>query len=437
MIVAIFCVCLLNYASFSATERPETENAWEDHFPSEADLKIAPEQKSNHAAISDYKLPLYVHGDDSAAVAKQKQWFHYNNRGPLPQEAKDVMLPTTILPPAPPKPSFPMVDALCHMDRIYVRILKNAVNDTRAWRHLYFGNCRVNAARGLHYYFLYPITSCGLKPQVLNDSIVFTNLVRYLRKFTTQSNITRTPTLTVPVTCKYPRYHRTYDVGIHPILGRNYTMSPPTRGSMVLVVLDANWAPLGTGAHFKLGEGMHFEVRAGGGQRVFANRCWITPSDKPSTTLLFTPIKNYGCMVDSVNSSLSHYHAPTDLSTLRFVIEAFVFPSMPAEQALSVYCEVTVAATATFYRKACTYDRTSDMWHELDRRNDALCLCCKSVCPDPPSTATPANKVSTEPFLSWDTSAGSQDHATSWPENGIQYEPNFNGNFPQEWAEEP
>lgn len=84
---------------------------------------------------------------------------------PLPIPVKQMFLP-----PAPTKPTPPQygaVDALCHLDRIYVRIKKDLfVNPSEAWRYLKVGTCSVNEDTAQHYYFLYYLKGCGLKYEV-------------------------------------------------------------------------------------------------------------------------------------------------------------------------------------------------------------------------------------------------------------------------------
>ncbi|KAJ8284938.1 hypothetical protein COCON_G00037880 [Conger conger] len=394
-----FCLCLLGYISFTASMQSETENDWQNNFLSDGTYEVEPSQKMMKARPKP-KMAFYITGDSASAVVKQKKWFHYNNRGPLSAEAKAVMLPVTAKTPVTAKPLKPMVEALCHLDRMYVRIRKDAVKGRLSWKYLYFGNCRVNAARGAHYYFLYNMTRCGLRPQVLDDVIVFANVVRYLRKYTTLKNITRKPTFTVPVACRFPRFHRTYDFGIHPVLGFNATMPLPVGGGPIvaIVVLDANWLPLAPGAFYKLGQTMHFEIRGSGGRRVFAERCWFSATSKLHTTLTYTAIKNYGCLVDSMNSTRSRYQRTRNPSVMRLIVETFVFDNVAKEQVLTLHCSISVAKTATLYRKSCTYEKSSDMWHELDRRVDLLCLCCKGVCPGPPSPRHRTQTVSSMPW---------------------------------------
>ncbi|KAJ8264301.1 hypothetical protein GJAV_G00147560 [Gymnothorax javanicus] len=396
------CGCV----SLSAGKRSGTKKARKNKnpIPFGADSKTEPPQQAESLSLhSSYKLPIYIPGDNVSAVRKQKSWFSYHNRGPLPEEAKDLLLPTVTQPPPVTSPIRPIAEARCLMDRMYVRIRKDAVPDRRAWRYLYFGNCRVNAARGAHWYFLYPLTRCNLGPQVVDDAIVFSNVIRYLPRHVGRHDIIRQPTLTIPVACRYYRFHRTYDVGIHPITGSSFTKVLPAGGIITIAVMDANWKPLPPGGNFVLGQAMYFEIRGPPGQRVFSNRCWFTASRYPNATKYFAAIKNYGCMVDSVNSSLSRFYPYSDPAVLRFSIEAFIFPYQTIDsigQQITLHCDVSLGKTATLYRKACTYNKGTGMWHELDQRNNLLCLCCKGVCPARPRSAPPSTNVST---TSWET----------------------------------
>lgn len=83
----------------------------------------------------------------------------------LPDVLKSILLPPP-QPPVPPQPDTKLVDVLCHLDRIYVRIVKSLFSDPDAWKYLKVGNCAVNEATDKHYYFLYRLNSCNVDRQV-------------------------------------------------------------------------------------------------------------------------------------------------------------------------------------------------------------------------------------------------------------------------------
>lgn len=84
---------------------------------------------------------------------------------PLPDAVRQMLLPPAPVKPTPPQ--YGAVDALCHLDRMYVRIKKGVfVNPSEAWRYLKVGTCPVNEDTAEHYYFLYYLKGCGLKYEV-------------------------------------------------------------------------------------------------------------------------------------------------------------------------------------------------------------------------------------------------------------------------------
>lgn len=86
---------------------------------------------------------------------------------PLPDWASDMLLKTATdtIPTEPARPQ--LVEILCHVDRVYVRIRKKVFKTDNAHRYLKFGTCRVNQVTKDHYYFLYLLTAdCGFKKKV-------------------------------------------------------------------------------------------------------------------------------------------------------------------------------------------------------------------------------------------------------------------------------
>lgn len=59
-------------------------------------------------------------------------------------------------------PASKMVDVMCYLDRIHVRVLKSLFTNPSAWKDLKLGTCAVNKATDTHYHFLYYLKGCEI-----------------------------------------------------------------------------------------------------------------------------------------------------------------------------------------------------------------------------------------------------------------------------------
>lgn len=114
------------------------------------------------------KLPKYL---NVPASYDQKQLFK-PERGvrPLPEWARKILLASA--PAAPVTGGAEMgrdnvVEILCHVDKMYVRIRKRVFKSRDAYKYLKLGTCPVNQENEHYYYFLYSfVTGCGFKKEV-------------------------------------------------------------------------------------------------------------------------------------------------------------------------------------------------------------------------------------------------------------------------------
>ncbi|KAJ8389809.1 hypothetical protein AAFF_G00112780 [Aldrovandia affinis] len=402
MVVAVYsCACFfLGFLLLSADEMPETEGVedW-SRFDLPPDAYFKSHQPTMlptvpTTTLGSYKKPPPFIRVDANEVDEEKEVFNPSYHGSIPSRIQDTFFPTTVKPTVVTKGPKPKVESLCNLERMYVRIQKTVVNDTDAWKSLYFGSCPVNQARRGYYYFLYRLHRCGLRPQLTDDAIVFTQLLRYAPN--TTDVVIRTRPFAVPVSCSLSRFHRTYKIGFHPIVGDIFFRNLQSLASASVTAVDENWLPLSLGGYYELEDAMYFEVRVPivDNQRIFVNRCHMTAAVDPNSIPRFIVIDNFGCMLDSMSSSLSRYHISPDRAILRFTIGAFLFPNMDLEQGLFMHCDLTYEEDATPSAKACTYNRETLGWEEL-YGNHTVCFCCRSTCNSTQGTAAIASKMTT------------------------------------------
>ncbi|XP_048104515.1 zona pellucida sperm-binding protein 3 isoform X1 [Alosa alosa] len=319
----------------------------------------------------------------------------------LPEPVKQIFLPPAAT-TAPP-PQYGNVDALCHLDRMYVRIKKELFSKPGdAWQYLKIGTCEVNQATADHYYFLYYLKGCGLKYEEKEDYSTFSNTLTYNPPST--GPILRELPFSVNVLCKYYKHFYAYAHGYHPELRAGTVFAPLFPYSQfTLRPYDDKWEPLKPCHRFTIGKPMYFEAKVpptNGAVRTYINQCFITPTSDPNANPRYTVIDNNGCMVDSKASTSSKFIPHADKTALRFSIGAFVFRDSAAlptgGRALYLHCEIIKGpVTPSPSLKSCTY--CNKKWTELYDNTTSVCSCCEATCP----SAVPADSrkmVSSDPW---------------------------------------
>lgn len=105
-----------------------------------------------------------------SAADVQKEYFKpEKNTRPLPQSVIDMLLGATIAPTSNTGETSrkPVVEVLCHIDRIYIRVRREVFKTKDAYKYLKIGKCPVNQGTREHYYLLYLLTAdCGFRKEV-------------------------------------------------------------------------------------------------------------------------------------------------------------------------------------------------------------------------------------------------------------------------------
>ncbi|KAM7009831.1 zona pellucida sperm-binding protein 3 [Tautogolabrus adspersus] len=280
-----------------------------------------------------------------------------------------------------------MIEILCHVDRMYVRVRRELFKTRDAYKYLKLGGCPVNRATTEHYYFLYLLkTDCGFKKE-----------------------------------CIFPRFFRSYQVGFHPKLQGgtvfkalqpkgSYTLTPQDeirRSSTLFVHVNSfsnDFFPTASGNEitgdktYTLGQPMYFEAKRptgttrSGDQRMFVNKCFMTASSNPNSSPKYTVIDNHGCMIDSKLTEQSKFLTGDSKMAQKFSVGALIFKdsvsSSSSTQQLYMHCELYVGTVApTKSSKACNYVASTKKWKEL-YGDDSVCTCCDSSCSSASSKAS-------------------------------------------------
>uniref|UniRef100_A0A8C4IEI3 Zona pellucida glycoprotein 3c n=1 Tax=Dicentrarchus labrax TaxID=13489 RepID=A0A8C4IEI3_DICLA len=332
---------------------------------------------------------------DQKEVFKPEKGFR-----PLPYSVMNMLLgsltgtitTTTTVATTSPK----MVEILCHVDRMYVRIKREFFKTRNAWKYLKLGTCAVKASTKEHYYLLNLLQDdCGFQKEV--DMRV----VRIVLHYKPPGPVLREESFDVPLQCNFPRLLHSFKVGFYPKLQGGTVLKALTpKSSFTITPQDASGNEIVGAKTYTLGQPMYFEVKqakstAGfGAQRVYINKCFMTASQDPNSNPKYTVIDNQGCMIDGVVTGQSKFHSDASKMTQKFSVVALIFKdkisTSSSSQQLYMHCDVSVGTlTPTLSSKACNYDPTTKKWKEL-YGDDSVCTCCDSTCP----SAKPKGNVS-------------------------------------------
>ncbi|XP_053275483.1 zona pellucida sperm-binding protein 3 [Pleuronectes platessa] len=290
----------------------------------------------------------------------------------------------------------PQVEILCHLDRIYVRVLRVGFRSLDAYKYMKLGSCPVNQGTKEHYYFLYLLTTdCNFKKESLPDYLSYSAVLQY----NPTGPVIRELPFVVPVQCKYHRLFHSYKVGFNPILQGGTVFKELTpKQNAVLQAQDALGNALSGSKTYILGQLMFFEAKTAeattksGDQRMYINECFMTADQSPNSQPKYTVIANRGCMIDSKLISQSKFLSGSSKMSQRFQVSAFIFKDMVStssvSQQLYMHCEVTLGVSPPSpSSKACNYDSATKKWKEL-YGHDSVCTCCETTCPSAQATAS-------------------------------------------------
>ncbi|XP_005925069.1 zona pellucida sperm-binding protein 3 [Haplochromis burtoni] len=342
------------------------------------------------------KLPKYL---NVPASYDQKQLFK-PERGvrPLPEWARKILLASA--PAAPVTGGAEMgrdnvVEILCHVDKMYVRIRKRVFKSRDAYKYLNLGTCPVNQENELYYYFLYSfVTGCGFKKESHADYLSISNVLRFRQT----TPVLREMPFEIPLQCRFPRFFHSYKVGFHPKLrGGTVFRALKQKRMFSLTLVDASGNNVTGTKIYTLGQSMYFEASvlyhtaSSRNKRLYINKCFMTPSSNPDSNPKYTVVDNNGCMIDGKVMLQSKFLSGSSKMVQRLTVGAVIFKdsaSMISSQEQYLHCEIFMGSpTPTHNSKACNYDPVTGSWKEL-YGYDTVCACCESTCSPPQQRAS-------------------------------------------------
>ncbi|XP_010732496.2 zona pellucida sperm-binding protein 3 [Larimichthys crocea] len=341
--------------------------------------------KSSPSTPDAKKVPEYQ--VISASQVQKEVFKPEKGARPLPSSVKEMLLATAAPATTAGTTRPQIIEVLCHVDRLYVRVRREVFKTKGAYKNLKLGTCPVNRGTKEHYYFLYLLKNdCGFVKENNADNLLFRNALKY----SPPGPVLRELPFNIPLECTFPRFFNAFKVGFYPVSqgGTIYKALQP-KSSFTLTPQDASGIEVTGTKTFTLGQPMYFEAKKPDGtaqsglQRLYINKCFMTASQDSNANPKYTVIDNQGCMVDGKVSYQSKFLTGSSKMVQKFSVGALIFKdqaSTSSSKQLYMHCDISLGElTPTQSSKACNYDSTSKKWKEL-YGDDSVCTCCEATC---------------------------------------------------------
>ncbi|XP_008279667.1 zona pellucida sperm-binding protein 3 [Stegastes partitus] len=228
--------------------------------------------------------------------------------------------------------------------------------------------------------FTYPLTACDGVRELPHGYLVYKFELHYEpspRRFPSRAH-----RIKVEIECRYPRDHHVHQLAVRPTW-QTYVMRKRLKGrpsDFQIKLMDDSRSEPAQSQVYHLGQTMHFQVSAPflpPGGKLYINSCYATPSSDSKSSLKYTIIDNYGCMLDSKRDpGASQFISRTD-NSLSLSLKAFQFTVDPDTE-VSIHCKLFVTSEDPGpTHKSCTY--RDNRWKALTG-DDSICECCESQC---------------------------------------------------------
>ncbi|XP_076869637.1 zona pellucida sperm-binding protein 3d.2 [Brachyhypopomus gauderio] len=362
--------------------------------PSRSSILPEHEQNQKYFQSPYLHLPMFQHS--RVPLLNKDQFSPAGGPGlkHLPERVKDVLLPERSR-----SPTTGAARAVCSSKEMRVHVPTFTLGSGVSHYDVKLGTCNISRSTRHHIIFVFDMGQCGTKIEIINNRVVFSNMLRYTLVATSGS----VRSVFVPIQCHFNRFYYSYKIGFLPHVESQRLFKPMKfKSSVTLTPCDAQWNKLPPSEAYTIGHPMYFEAKVPSvaeGERLFVHNCHVTMNISPFSKPQVIIIDNYGCITNSKNSR-SRFMESNKKNVLRFSVDAFVFWSSPVtvitswqRRHLYIHCETYVKRdipTAT--SKFCTYNPNKHRWEELYGFN-SVCSCCTSTCV---SGAPPAfNKIIT------------------------------------------
>ncbi|XP_018545460.1 zona pellucida sperm-binding protein 3 [Lates calcarifer] len=243
-------------------------------------------------------------------------------------------------------------------------------------------SCKSNGVLGPYgdFLFTYPLTACDAVRETPQGYLVYRFVLHY--EPSPKRLLSRAHRIDVDIECHYQRNHHVYQLAVKPTwqtaVLRKRLMGRPS--DFQIKLMDDSWTIPAKSQVYQLGQTVHFQVSAmhlPSGGKLYISSCYATPSSGSKSSLKYTIIGNFGCMLDSkTDPGASQFIYRTD-KTLRFSLKAFQFTADPDTE-VSIHCKLSITSEEPSpAHKSCTF--TGTRWKALTG-DDSICECCDSKC---------------------------------------------------------
>ncbi|KAM6912156.1 uncharacterized protein FYW49_010658 [Xenentodon cancila] len=228
--------------------------------------------------------------------------------------------------------------------------------------------------------FQYPLTACDGVRELSHGYVVYKNILHY--QPSTKRFPTRAHQLKVNIECHYQRDHSVHQLAVQPTW-QTLIVHKKLKGRPMgfqIKLMDDSWEKPAKTQSYLLGQTVNLQVSAPqllSEEKLYINSCYATPSSGSKSSLKYTIIDNYGCMLDSKQDPGASQFVSRTHKTLRFSLKAFQFTADPDTE-VSIHCKVIVTSEGPGpAHKSCTYQ--NHRWRALTG-DDSICECCESKC---------------------------------------------------------
>uniref|UniRef100_A0A667ZPU3 Zona pellucida sperm-binding protein 3 n=1 Tax=Myripristis murdjan TaxID=586833 RepID=A0A667ZPU3_9TELE len=303
--------------------------------------------------------------------------------------------------------SLPDVSVTCSTSDLVVRVKTAFYGFGANAEELKLGTCKSNGVLGPYgdLLFTYPLTECGAKREMPPGYLVYKYVLHYAPS--PKWFPSRAHRIDVNIECRFQRYHHVRQLAVRPTWRTAVVRKRLKAGlkagpnDFQVQLMDGHWTGPVKSRVYQLGENVNFQVSASRlppGGKLYINSCYATLSSGSKSSIKYTIIDNFGCMVESQRDpGASHFVSPRTDKTLRFSFRAFQFIANPDTE-VYIHCKLLVTSKdPSPAHKSCTYRESK--WKALTG-DDSICECCDSRCLIPePRRAMMEGSASSGPML--------------------------------------